>query len=94
MPSQSTMSANPRDRLLATATRLFLEEGIGTVGVSRIIAESDVALMTLYRQFGGKDELVAAAVEHWSTQWLNRLRERLDGCGDDLAGPRELTHVE
>lgn len=83
MPSQPTVSGSPHDRLLATATRLFLEEGILTVGISRIIAEADVALMTLYRQFGGKDELVAAAVEQWSIQWLHRLRERLDGCGDD-----------
>jgi len=28
----------------------------------RIIAEADVALMMVYRQFGGKDALVAAAL--------------------------------
>jgi AcrR family transcriptional regulator len=83
MTSQATVSASPRDRLLATATRLFLEEGIQTVGVTRIIAEADVALMTLYRQFGGKDELVAAAVEQWSIQWLQWLRDQLDACDDD-----------
>jgi AcrR family transcriptional regulator len=83
MTSQPTVSASPRHRLLTTATRLFLEEGIRAVGISRIIAEADVALMTLYRQFGGKDELVAAAVEQWSAQWLQWLRDQLDACGDD-----------
>lgn len=83
MRSQPTVPTSPRDRLLATATRLLLEEGIHTVGISRIIADADVALMTLYRQFGGKDELVTAAVEQWSAQWLQWLTDQLDGCGDD-----------
>jgi AcrR family transcriptional regulator len=63
--------------------KLFLEEGIHTVGISRIISEADVALMTLYRQFGGKDELVAAAVEQWSARWLQWLSDKLDTCDDD-----------
>jgi AcrR family transcriptional regulator len=81
--SQTATSSRPRDRIVATATRLFLEEGIQAVGINRIIAEADVALMTLYRQFGGKDQLVAAAVEQWSDQWLHWLTDRLDQCGDD-----------
>jgi AcrR family transcriptional regulator len=81
--SQTLAPARPRDRILATATRLFLKEGIQAVGISRIIAEADVALMTVYRQFGGKDELVAAALEQWSDQRLHWLTDRLDQCGDD-----------
>jgi AcrR family transcriptional regulator len=81
--SQPIVPTSPRDRLLDTATRLFLEDGIRAVGINRIIAEADVALMTLYRKFGGKDELVAAALEQWSTRWLQWLMEHIDGCGDD-----------
>jgi AcrR family transcriptional regulator len=81
--SQTLVPCRPRDRILATATRLFLEEGIQAVGINRIIAEADVALMTLYRQFGGKDELVAAALKRWSDQWLHWLTDRLDQCGED-----------
>jgi AcrR family transcriptional regulator len=77
------VSARPRDRILTTATALFHQEGIGAVGVNRIIGEADVAPMTLYRQFGGKDALVAAALERWSTQWLQRLSDAMDGRGDD-----------
>jgi AcrR family transcriptional regulator len=77
------VSTKPRDRILATATKLFLEDGIQAVGINRIIGEANVALMTLYRQFGGKDELVAAAVEQWSAGWLTYLTDRLDQCGDD-----------
>jgi AcrR family transcriptional regulator len=77
------MSKKPRDRILDTATRLFCQEGIQTVGVNLIIAEADVAPMTLYRQFGSKDELVAEALEHWSTEWLHKLHDAIDRCGDD-----------
>jgi len=75
--------AKPRDRILSTATTLFYREGILAVGVNRIIAEADVAPMTLYRQFGSKDELVAATLEQWSTQWLHWLADKLDRSGDD-----------
>ena len=77
------VSARPRDRILRTATELFRKEGIAAVGVNRIIGEADVAPMTLYRQFGSKDGLVAAALEHWGTQWRNFLADALDRSGDD-----------
>ena len=77
------VSARPRDRILTTATDLFHSEGIGAVGVNRIISQADVAPMTLYRQFGNKDNLVAAALEQWSTSWLHRLADAMDRRGDD-----------
>ena len=39
----------PRERILAVATRLFLEEGIQAVGVARIVEEAQVAPMTRRR---------------------------------------------
>jgi AcrR family transcriptional regulator len=83
MRAQLVVSPTPRDRLLDSATRLLLEDGIRAVGITRIIADADVALMTLYRQFDGKDDLVAAAVERWSVDWLEWLEGELDACGDD-----------
>jgi AcrR family transcriptional regulator len=79
------VSARPRDRILTTATELFEQEGIGAVGVNRIIGQADVAPMTLYRQFGNKDALVAAALEQWSASWLHRLADAMDRRGDDPA---------
>jgi AcrR family transcriptional regulator len=49
-----------RDRILATASRLFYSTGIRAVGVDRVIAESEVARMTFFRHFPSKDDLVAA----------------------------------
>jgi AcrR family transcriptional regulator len=77
------VSGRPRDRILRTATELFRQEGIVAVGVNRIVGEAEVAPMTLYRQFGSKDGLVAAALEHWGTWWLHLLAEALDRRGDD-----------
>lgn len=62
------MPATPpaRARLLATATRLFYAEGVHTVGIDRIIAESGVAKATFYHHFPSKDLLVGAYVEEQS----------------------------
>lgn len=49
-----------RERLLATATRIFYQEGIRSVGVDRIIAEATVTRATFYRHFPSKEDLVLA----------------------------------
>ena len=52
-----------RERLLGTADRLFYHEGVGAVGIERVLAEAGAAKASLYQHFGGKDRLVAAALE-------------------------------
>lgn len=59
----SSRPAAPRDRLLETAGALFYRHGFQAVGIDRILAESGVAKMTLYRHFASKDELIAAYLE-------------------------------
>jgi AcrR family transcriptional regulator len=75
----------PRERILTAATRLFYEEGILATGIDRVVAEAEVAPMTVYRQFGGKDRLVAATLERWSDRWLGWLRAEAERGGDDPA---------
>ena len=58
-PAQERRS-EARERLLATATRIFCTEGIRGVGIDRVMAEADVARGTFYRRFEGKDDLVRA----------------------------------
>jgi len=76
-------TSRARGRILDAATRLFREEGIHTTSVDRVIAEADVAPMTVYRHFAGKDELVTATLERWSEQWLGWLRSEAARGGDD-----------
>ena len=52
------MHRDKRQILVEKATSLFSEHGFQAVGVDWIIRDSEVARMTLYRQFAGKDELI------------------------------------
>jgi AcrR family transcriptional regulator len=62
-----------RDRILDTAKRLFYRDGFRATGIDRIVAESGVAKMSLYRHFASKDDLIAAFLDwrhdHW-TSWF------------------------
>src|SRR3954447_4854952 len=49
-----------RERLLDAADRLFYAEGVHRVGIDRIIEDAGVAKGSLFYNFTGKDDLVAA----------------------------------
>lgn len=51
-----------RERLLRTAGQLFYAEGIHTVGVDRLVAESRVTNATFYRHFRSKEDLAVAYI--------------------------------
>ena len=69
-----------RDRILETAYELFSRHGTRAVGVDRIIAESGIAKMTLYRNFASKDELILAFLDRrgevWTREWLQAEAQR------------------
>ena len=64
----STAVPHPKDRLLATASRLFYAEGIHAVGVERLVSEAAVTRATFYRHYPTKDDLVAAYLAETSRQ--------------------------
>jgi AcrR family transcriptional regulator len=68
--NQPASPSTPRERLLATADRLFLERGIRAVGIDLILAESGVAKASLYRWFRSKDELVAEWLRGRDQAWF------------------------
>ncbi len=49
-----------KDRIMAVAGELFYRNGIGSVGVDRIIEDAGVAKATLYKNFRSKDNLIHA----------------------------------
>jgi AcrR family transcriptional regulator len=59
-PTPSPRTSEPRERLLATASKLFYREGIHSVGVDRIVDAAKVTRATFYRHFPGKEDLVQA----------------------------------
>jgi len=74
-----------RERILETAYDLFSRHGIRAVGIDRIISESGVAKMSLYRNFRSKDELVIAFLaereRRWTKDWLQAEAERRGETG-------------
>lgn len=74
--------ASARERILATASRLFYREGVRAVGVDTIVAESGVSKTSLYRSFASKDDLIAAFAREqdqllWA--WWDRVAARYPG---------------
>jgi AcrR family transcriptional regulator len=59
----SAMPSAARERILTTATALFISTGIRVVGVDRLIDEAGVARATFFRHFPRKDDLVVAFLE-------------------------------
>jgi len=68
-PAAGARGLAARSALIETAIRLFCRQGINATGVDAIISRSGVARMTLYKQFGSKDALVAAALEEEGAAW-------------------------
>lgn len=64
MSKTTTKKSDARLRIVETAERLFYAEGVRTVGIDRIIAESEVAKMTLYNHFSSKDDLILAVMQY------------------------------
>ncbi|MBI3499795.1 MAG: TetR family transcriptional regulator [Proteobacteria bacterium] len=52
-----------REELVDRALDLFYRHGFHATGIDRILAESGVAKMTLYKHFKSKDELILAALK-------------------------------
>ncbi|AYC33466.1 TetR family transcriptional regulator [Pseudomonas cavernae] len=75
------MASSKREQLLDTALDLFAREGYHATGIDRILAESGVAKMTLYKHFKSKDELIVAALESRQRQIAEDLSEAQQGLG-------------
>ncbi len=50
------MASSKRDLLVETALDLFCSDGFHATGIDKILAESGVAKMTMYKHFKSKDE--------------------------------------
>lgn len=59
-----------RERILLAAHALFYREGIRATGVDRVIAAAEVAKLTFYRHFPGKNDLVLAYLERQHENWI------------------------
>lgn len=60
-----------KEQLITTAFQLFYRHGVHAVGINRVLAESGVAKKTLYNHFPGKDDLVAATIDHCDRRYFH-----------------------
>ena len=67
------MPASKRVQLLATAERLFYEQGFHATGIDRIVAAAGVVRMTLYNHFASKEALVMAVLQARHARFLASL---------------------
>lgn len=68
-------TSESKARILSTASKMFLDKGLETVGMRDIMAGAGLAPGGFYRHFGSKDRLIAEA----SHAALDRAFEMLEG---------------
>jgi AcrR family transcriptional regulator len=91
-PGTSVRRSAARERLLATASRLFYAEGIRAIGVDRVMAEADVARGTFYRHFDGKEDLVRSYLESTDQGIRTRIEEAAAATGGGAGLLEALAH--
>ncbi|HEX6928173.1 MAG TPA: TetR/AcrR family transcriptional regulator [Gammaproteobacteria bacterium] len=87
--TSASATISTRDRILATAERLFAEAGIGATSLRAITAAANVNLAAVNYHFGSKDALVEAVYRR-HLEPLNAARLRNLEELEDAAGPRAL----
>src|SRR5262245_3050944 len=81
MSTTRASTSAAKQRLLDTADRLFYQDGIRAVGIDRIIAEAEVAKMTLYNHFPSKDDLILAVLQYREEQVLQFFHSAMERHG-------------
>lgn len=80
------MPKSRRDDLVETALKLFYSGGFNATGIDKILAESGVAKMTLYKHFRSKDELILAVLHRRDEQFRNWLMGEMEKAAPDPRG--------
>ncbi|MEV4264666.1 TetR/AcrR family transcriptional regulator [Kribbella sp. NPDC049584] len=81
-----------RDRIVAAAARLMIEQGVARTTIEDIQAAAGVSPSQLYHYFPGKDALVSAVIEQQTAQVLEIQHSGLGSLDsiDSLANWRDL----
>jgi AcrR family transcriptional regulator len=84
MPRRA-IAIEKRQHIIETAYTLFKRDGFHATGIDRIIAEAEVAKMTMYRHFPSKDGLIVEVL-NWRT---DRFKRQLDRLSETAMTPDE-----
>lgn len=75
------MASIKRDLLVDTALELFNKNGYRATGIDKILEESGVAKMTMYKHFKSKDELIIAALRKRDESFSKQMTKRINELG-------------
>ena len=75
--------ASTQAKLLDAADELLFTHGVVNTPVDRILEQAHVSPATLYRAYGSKEGLVAAALNRRHREWLAVWDEAVAGASDD-----------
>ena len=62
--------SNPKERILAVASRLFFAQGYTATGINQILDEASVAKASLYQHYGSKEELGLVYLQRAREDWF------------------------
>lgn len=71
-----------RDQLMDCARQLFAKEGFHATGIDRILDEAGVAKMTLYNNFGSKEQLIVEVLDAASERLVGAMRQWVSAADD------------
>lgn len=73
-----------RENIITTATTLFNQKSYTSVGVDRIIAESNVAKMTFYKYFSSKENLIEECLHERNLEIQSSIFEKINNINNPL----------
>ena len=89
MRKTKTEAAATRERILATTSRVVLQNGLATVGMRDLMQAAGLTPGGFYRHFGSRDELIAEAIR----TAFNRLLAMLGTEKASKAQAQQLGHI-
>lgn len=83
-----------RERIIATASDLFYNQGYNQTGINQIISEAGVAKASMYQHFRSKEDIAVAYLIARHSMWMGKLNDcvsvqntskgKVTGCFDYL----------
>ena len=81
-PKRTAKAASTRERILESATHLFLQEGFSNTSLDKVAVEAGTTKPTVYSHFKSKQGLLDAIISRHAEQRLEKLDELLTLTGD------------
>lgn len=86
----ATIPLDKRQHIIETAYALFKAWGFHATGIDRIIAQAQVAKMTMYRHFPSKDGLIVAVLAYRAERFESQL-DRL--MGETISSEQKIAAI-